>query len=43
MKKIKEIRMELVKEKRNASTKKVEKTLTNHFKKTSLKEVGKVV
>jgi len=43
MKEIKRIRMELVKQKRNASTKKVEKALSNHFKKTSLKEVNKTV
>lgn len=43
MDKIKEIRMELSKNQRNASTKKVEKTLSNHFKKTSLKKVDKVV
>lgn len=43
MDKIKEIRMELSKKQRNASTKKVEKTLSNHFKKTSLKQVNKTV
>jgi len=43
MDRIKEIRMELTKNQRNASTKKVEKTLTNHFKKTSLKQVNKTV
>lgn len=43
MKKIKEIRMEVVKEKRNNSTKSVEKQLSHHFKKTSLKKVSKVV
>jgi hypothetical protein len=43
MKKIKEIRMELVKEKRNASTKKVEKHLSHHFKKTSLEKVNETV
>lgn len=43
MDRIKEIRMELSKNQRNASTKKVEKTLTNHFKKTSLKQVNKTV
>jgi len=43
MDKIKEIRMELSKNQRNASTKKVEKTLSNHFKKTSLKQVNKTV
>jgi hypothetical protein len=43
MKKIKKIRMELVKQKRNTSTKKVEKTLTSHFKKTSLKTVTETV
>lgn len=43
MDKIKEIRMELSKNQRNASTKKVEKTLTNHFKKTSLKQVNNTV
>lgn len=43
MKKIKKIRIELVKEKRNTSTKKVEKTLSHHFKKTSLKQVNKTV
>ncbi len=40
MNKIKEIRMELVKEKRNTSTRKVERHLSNHFKKTSLKRVS---
>ena len=39
--KIKEIRMEVVKQQRNASTKKVEKHLSHHFKKTSLKKVSK--
>jgi len=43
MDRIKEIRMELAKNQRNASTKKVEKTLTNHFKKTSLKQVNRIV
>jgi len=43
MKKIKKIRMQLVKEKRNTSTQKVEKTLSHHFKKTSLKQVNKTV
>jgi len=43
MDKIKEIRMELSKNRRNASTKKIEKTLSNHFKKTSLKQVNKTV
>jgi hypothetical protein len=43
MEKIKEIRMELVKQKRNTSTKKVEKTLSHHFKKTSLKKVNETV
>jgi len=35
--------MELAKDQRNASTKKVERTLTNHFKKTSLKKVSQTV
>ncbi len=43
MNKIAEIRMEIVKEKRKASTKKVEKTLSHHFKKTSLKKVSETV
>jgi len=43
MEKIKEIRMELVKSKRNTSTKSVEKHLSHHFKKTSLKKVNKSV
>jgi len=43
MNKIKDIRMEVVKKQRNASTKTVEKTLSNHFKKTSLENVDKVV
>ena len=43
MDKIKEIRMEVAKNHRNASTKNVEKTLNNHFKKTSLKKVDKLV
>ncbi len=40
MDKIKEIRMEVTKRKRNTSTKNVEKTLSHHFKKTSLKKVN---
>jgi hypothetical protein len=43
MKKIKDIRMELVQQKRNDATKKVEKHLTHHFKKTSLKKVTETV
>jgi len=43
MDKIKEIRTEVAKDKRNASTKKVERTLSNHFKKTSLKKVNETV
>lgn len=43
MKKIKEIRMELVKQKRNTSTKKVERQLSHHFKKASLKKVNETV
>lgn len=43
MKKIKEIRMEIVKQKRNTSKKSVEKQLSHHFKKTSLKSVNKTV
>ena len=43
MKKIKEIRMEVVKQKRNTSTKSVEKQLSHHFKKTSLKKVNETV
>jgi len=43
MKKIKEIRMEIVKEKRNASPRRVEKQLSHHFKKTSLKKVSQTV
>lgn len=40
MDKIKEIRMDIIKEKRAASTQRVEKHLSNHFKKTSLKKVS---
>lgn len=43
MKKIKEIRMELVKQKRNSHAKSVERQLSHHFKKTSLKKVSKTV
>jgi hypothetical protein len=43
MKKIKAIRMELVKQQRNTSTKEVEKHLSHHFKKTSLKKVNEIV
>lgn len=43
MKKIKEIRMELVKQKRNTSTKKVERQLSHHFKKASLKKINETV
>lgn len=43
MNKIAEIRMEMVKEKRKTSTKKVEKTLSHHFKKTSLEKVNETV
>lgn len=43
MDKIQEIRMEVVKAKRNTSPKRVEKQLSHHFKKTSLKKVSKTV
>ena len=43
MDRIKEIRMELIKEKRATSTKKVEKHLSHHFKKTSLEKVSQTV
>ncbi|MCD5375026.1 polyphosphate polymerase domain-containing protein [Candidatus Gracilibacteria bacterium] len=43
MKKIKKIRMELVKQKRNSHAKSVERQLSHHFKKTSLKKVSKTV
>lgn len=43
MKKIKEIRMEVVKEKRKKSMDNMEHTLSKRFKKTSLKKVSKTV
>lgn len=39
MDKIAEIRMEVAKDQRNTSVKKIEKTLSHNFKKTSLKEI----
>ncbi len=43
MNKIKEIRMEMVREKRKKSVRTVESRVSSHFKKTSLREVSKTV